>query len=97
MAAALAKAQVKFLDAGERVVVLDNLSIRRRLAIGEDAPFIVGDTGDQPLVSRLIGERDIDAIIHFAASPPDSVCGPLSYRNNTVNSRAPIEWRSKVA
>ena len=55
---------------------------------------IVGETGDQPLVTRLIREHDIDAIIHFAASivVPDLVRDPLGYyRNNTVNSRALIE------
>jgi UDP-glucose 4-epimerase len=82
------------IDAGERVVVLDNLSTGRRSAVAAGAPLIVGATGDQPLVSRLIRERGVEAIIHFAASliVPDSVRDPLGYyRNNTVNSRALIE------
>ena len=57
-------------------------------------PLIVGETGDQPLVTRLIRDHGVDAIIHFAASivVPDSVRDPLGYyRNNTVNSRALIE------
>jgi UDP-glucose 4-epimerase len=81
-------------DAGERVVVLDNLSTGHRWAVPEGVPLIVGETGDQPLVSKLIREHGIDAIIHFAASVvvPDSVRDPLGYyRNNTVNSRALIE------
>jgi UDP-glucose 4-epimerase len=81
-------------DAGERVVVLDNLSTGQRWAVAEDVPLIVGETGDQPLVTRLISEYKIDAIIHFAASivVPDSVRDPLGYyRNNTANSRALIE------
>jgi UDP-glucose 4-epimerase len=84
----------ELVDAGERVVVLDNLSTGHRWAVAKDVPLIVGETGDQPLVTRLIREHGIEAIIHFAASivVPDSVRDPLSYyRNNTVNSRALIE------
>jgi UDP-glucose 4-epimerase len=74
--------------------VLDNLSTGFRQAVPESVPLIVGDTGDQVLVSRLIREYDVQAIIHFAGSliVPDSVRDPLAYyRNNTVNSRALIE------
>jgi UDP-glucose 4-epimerase len=76
----------ELVDAGERVVVLDNLSTGHRWAVAAGVPLIVGDTGDQPLVSRLIREHDVEAIIHFAASivVPDSVRDPLGYyRNNT--------------
>jgi UDP-glucose 4-epimerase len=82
------------LDAGERVVVLDNLSTGFDWAVPHRAPLIVGESGDQNLVAALIDEHAVTAIIHFAASliVPDSVADPLSYyRNNTVNSRALIE------
>jgi UDP-glucose 4-epimerase len=85
---------LELLDAGEQVVVLDNLSTGFRQAIPEGAPLIVGDIGDQVLVSRLIREYGVQAIIHFAASliVPESVRDPLAYyRNNTMNSRALIE------
>jgi UDP-glucose 4-epimerase len=85
---------LELADAGERVVVLDNLSTGFPWAVAEGVPLIVGDTGDQSLVTRLIRQHGIDAIIHFAASivVPDSVRDPLGYyRNNTVNSRALIE------
>ncbi len=85
---------LELVDAGERVVVLDNLSTGFAWAVAEGAPLIVGDTGDQALVARLIRQFRIEAIIHFAASivVPDSVRDPLAYyRNNTVNSRALIE------
>jgi UDP-glucose 4-epimerase len=84
----------ELIDAGERVVVLDNLSTGFRWAVPEGAPLVVGETSDQALVTRLIGEYEVDSIIHFAASivVPDSVRDPLAYyRNNTVNSRALIE------
>src|SRR5262249_53026922 len=82
------------LDAGERVVVLDNLSTGFQWALPVGVPLVVGETGDQPRVASLIAEHRVDAIIHFAASivVPDSVADPLGYyRNNTVNSRALIE------
>src|SRR5277367_2474496 len=86
-------------DAGERVVVLDNLSTGHRWAVPDGVPLIVGETGDQPLVSRLIREHNVSEIIHFAASivVPDSVRDPLGYyRNNTANSRALIECAVKT-
>ena len=58
----------ELVDAGERVVVLDNLSTGFRWAVPKGAPLVVGETGDQPLVTRLIRERNIEAIIHFVAS-----------------------------
>jgi UDP-glucose 4-epimerase len=85
-------------DAGERVVVLDNLSTGFDWAIAKGVPLVVGETGDQALVARVIREHGIDAIIHFAASivVPDSVRDPLGYyRNNTMNSRALIECAVK--
>jgi UDP-glucose 4-epimerase len=89
---------LELLDAGERVVVLDNLSAGFPWAVAEGVPLIVGDTGDQALVARLIREHGVEAIIHFAASVvvPDSVRDPLDYyRNNTVNSRALIDCALK--
>ncbi len=82
------------IDAGERVIVLDNLSTGFDWAVAKGAQLVVGDTGDQALVSRLIAQHGVEAIIHFAASivVPDSVADPLGYyRNNTMNSRALLE------
>jgi UDP-glucose 4-epimerase len=81
-------------DAGEPVVVLDDLSTGFRSALPQSVPLCVGDAGDQDLVASIIGEHRINAIIHFAGSivVPDSLRDPLGYyRNNTVNTRALIE------
>jgi len=81
-------------DAGERVVVLDNLSTGFDWAFAKSVSLIVGNTGDQNLVAQIIREHKVDSIIHFAAwlVVPDSVRDPLGYyKNNTVNSRALIE------
>src|SRR5215470_16264312 len=79
------------VEAGESVVVLDNLSTGFKWAVPGGVALVVGETGDDTLVSHLIAEREVSSIIHFAASivVPDSVSDPLGYyRNNTVNSRA---------
>ena len=80
--------------AGERVVVLDNLTTGFDWAVSPEATLVQGETGDQALVASLIKQHGIEAIIHFAASivVPDSVADPLGYyKNNTVNSHALIE------
>jgi UDP-glucose 4-epimerase len=82
------------LDAGEEVVVVDNLSTGFDWALPPEARLIVGDMGDQDLVGRVIREHRVDAIAHFAAKivVPESVADPLGYYlNNTVKSRALIE------
>lgn len=82
------------LDAGEDVVVLDNLSTGYRWAVPEGAELVVGDVADQDLVRALIDRHSIDAIIHFAGSivVPESIEDPLGYyKNNTVNSRTLME------
>src|SRR5437879_7161626 len=87
------------VDAGERVVVLDNLSTGFDWALPEGTPLVVGETGDQLRVAALIAEHRVDAIIHFAASivVPDSVRDPLGYyRNNTMNARALLEAAVKT-
>ncbi|MGN6147056.1 MAG: UDP-glucose 4-epimerase GalE [Rhizomicrobium sp.] len=81
-------------DAGQDVVVLDNLTTGLRGLVSEDAQFIEGNAGDTALVGRIIAEHRVDAIIHFAGSivVPDSVADPLSYyANNTVVARNLIE------
>ena len=82
------------LERGERVIVLDNLATGVRALVAEDAEFHQGDAGNIELVSRLIKEKSITAVIHFAGSVvvPDSVADPLAYyANNTVASRNLIE------
>jgi UDP-glucose 4-epimerase len=90
-----------FLDEGEIPVVLDDLSTGNRAAVPSDVPLVVGDVGDQELVSRTIKSYGIDAILHFAAKivVSDSVADPLGYYlSNTVKTRALLEAavKSKV-
>ena len=81
-------------DAGEKVIVLDNMSTGFRWALPQDVLVYVGETGNESLVSAIIAAHEVQAIIHFAASivVPDSVSDPLGYyRNNTSNARTLIE------
>ena len=89
------------LDAGEDVVVLDNLSTGFRWAVPSQTKFVAGDAGDHDLLFRLFLTNPIDAIIHFAGSVvvPESITDPLGYYgNNTCKSRTLIEAavKSKV-
>ena len=80
----------ELVDAGEDLVVLDNLSTGRRWAIPGDVPLVVGDVGDTEHVQSVIDTYGVDAIIHFAGSivVPESIADPLGYyRNNTAKSR----------
>jgi UDP-glucose 4-epimerase len=87
------------VDAGESVVVLDNLTTGFEWAMPKGITLVVGDTGDQAAVSKLMKDHNVTEVIHFAASivVPDSVSDPLGYyRNNTANSRALMECAVKA-
>lgn len=81
---------VKLLgERGENVVVLDDLSTGNADAVlhGE---LIEGKTGDTELVSRILADKGIDTVMHFAAHTivPESVENPLKYyANNTCSTR----------
>jgi UDP-glucose 4-epimerase len=87
------------LDAGEKVVVVDNLSTGFRRAVPPPAVLVEGNVGDQDLVGRVIREHGVRAIIHFAGSivVPDSVADPLGYYlNYSSNSRTLIDTAVKT-
>src|SRR6185312_14895270 len=86
-------------DAGEPVVVLDNLSTGLRFLVPTSVPFVAGSTGDRTLVGEVIAHHRVSTIIHFAASivVPDSIADPLSYYgNNTMNTCALIDVAIKA-
>jgi len=78
-------------EAGESVVVIDNLSTGFSSAVPESVPLFIGDAGDENLVDGVIGQHGVESIIHFAGSVvvPESVRDPLLYyRNNTMTTRS---------
>lgn len=88
----------QLVAAGERVVVLDNLSTGFRSAV-LGGTFCEGDTGDKEQVSHILKEHAIGSILHFAAHTivPESVSDPLKYYgNNTCNSRNLLECANEA-
>src|SRR5450759_3835429 len=89
----------ELVDAGEPVVVLDNLSTGFRFLVPGKVPFVAGSTGDRELVAQTLRRHGVTAIIHFAASivVPDSVRDPLGYySNNTMNTCALLDVAIKA-
>lgn len=81
-------------DAGEDVVVLDNLSTGFRECVHPSARLVVGDVADAALVEKIVAEHKVQDVVHFAARliVPESVADPLGYYlGNTVKTRALLE------
>ncbi len=73
------------LQAGHKVVVLDNLCRGHRDLLGGGA-FIEGDLGDARLLDSIFTQHRIAAVMHFAAFSlvGESVSKPLDYYKNNV-------------
>ena len=85
---------LRLIDAGEDVIVLDNLVTGFDWAVDGRAKLVIGNAGDSDLVSQIISEHGVESIVHFAGSVvvPESVVDPLKfYRNNTAVSRNLLE------
>ena len=86
-------AVLALLDAGHRVVVIDNLVTGFDWAVDPRAAFVPMAVED-PRVAEVIAAHGVRAIMHFAGSVvvPESVSDPLKYyRNNTAATRSLIE------
>ncbi len=78
-------------DAGESVVVIDNLSTGFSQFVPEGVALFIGDAADENLVEGVISAHQVETIIHFAGSVvvPDSMRDPLAYYgNNTMTTRS---------
>lgn len=76
-------------ESGHEPVVFDNLSRGHRSAVG-GAEFIEGDLADFDLLTRVLKDKAIDAVMHFAAfiEVGESVKEPLKfYHNNFSNTQ----------
>ena len=85
---------LRLCDAGQSVVVLDNLTTGFDWSVDPRATLVEGHAGDMSLVGQLIADHAVEAIVHFAGSivVPESVSDPLKYyANNTATSRNLIE------
>jgi len=79
------------VEAGESVVVIDNLSTGFSQFLPQGVPLFIGDAGDENLVEGVIAAHGVESVIHFAGSVvvPESMRDPLAYyRNNTMTTRS---------
>ena len=85
-------------EAGESVVVLDNLSTGFRQAVLH-GDLVIGDTGDPQCLADIFARYPVTTVMHFAAHTivPESVADPLKYyRNNTCASRNLLEHAQRA-
>jgi UDP-glucose 4-epimerase len=83
---------VKLLvDRGDEVTVLDDLSTGHADAV-RGGKLVRGDIADLPEVTRLLQERAVEAVIHFAACSlvAESVADPLKYYTRNVGGTAAL-------
>jgi UDP-glucose 4-epimerase len=69
------------IEAGFRVVILDDLSTGFAWSIPDKAKLVTGDIGDFELVCNILKTHQVRSILHFAAKTivPDSFRDPLGY------------------
>lgn len=87
-------AVLALLDAGWKVVVVDNLVTGFDWAVDKRAKLVVANIEDEATIRATMQGEGVVAVMHFAGSVvvPESVSDPLKYyRNNTVASRSLIE------
>jgi len=85
-----AHAVLALLDAGEMVVVLDDLSTGFADAVPRPAVLVQGDIGDAALLKSVMADHKVQSVMHFAAKTvvPESVADPSPYWRNNANKIA---------
>ncbi|MFJ3813696.1 UDP-glucose 4-epimerase GalE [Streptomyces sp. NPDC090056] len=81
-------------QAGERVVVLDDLSTGYEARVPEGVPLVVGSTLDREVLDRTITEHGVTGVVHLAAKKQvgESVELPLHYyRENVIGLTVLLE------
>lgn len=74
-------------EAGHDVVIIDNLETGHIEAVHPEAKFYEGDLRNREFVDKVLDEeKDIDAVIHFAANSlvGESMTNPLKYYDNNL-------------
>lgn len=76
----------ELIKSGHAVTVFDNLSKGHRWAVAPEAAFVLGDLHDGDLMVKTMGDNDVEAVIHMAASSlvGESVENPDKYYDNNV-------------
>lgn len=85
---------VQLLEAGNKVVILDNLCNSKREVVsrieqitGKRPDLVIGDIRDRGILRSLFANQPIDAVIHFAGlkAVAESIAEPLKYYDNNVS------------
>jgi len=82
------------LDQGFNPIVLDDLSTGSSKFLPAGVKLVIGDVGDQKLLTDIILENGIETILHFAGKliVADSVRDPLTYYfDNTVKTHSLLQ------
>jgi len=76
----------QLVKAGHKPVVYDNLLKGHIDAVSEDVQFVEGDIHDFSFLKHIMGEYEIDGVMHFAASSlvGESMTDPGKYYYNNV-------------
>jgi UDP-glucose 4-epimerase len=78
----------QLIEAGESVVVFDNLYQGHRAAVHPEAVFVRGDLVDRSAVDALLREHEPEAIMHFASHTlvGESMEAPFRYLGENVTN-----------
>ena len=85
---------VQLLEAGNSVVILDNLCNSKREVVhrikqitSQQPDLVIGDIRDRTTLRHLFANQRVDAVIHFAGlkAVGESVAQPLNYYDNNVS------------
>ena len=78
----------QLVEAGETVIVYDNLYQGHREAVHPDAKLIVGDLADTALMTKTMAEYRVEAIMHFASYTlvGESVERPFLYLGDNITN-----------
>jgi UDP-glucose 4-epimerase len=76
----------QLIEAGEDVVVYDNLSQGHRQAVNPDAILVEGELGDRSSIDAAMVEYRPDAVMHFASNAlvGESMAHPFLYLGDNV-------------
>ena len=92
---------VEFLEAGEKIVIVDNLSnsklevkdkikeiVENKIDFNKNFKLYIGDVKDFDFMEKVFAENDIDSVVHFAGlkAVGESCAKPLEYYTNNIDS-----------
>ncbi|MCQ9130707.1 MULTISPECIES: UDP-glucose 4-epimerase GalE [Streptomyces] len=79
-------------EAGERVVVVDDLSTGSAVRLGADVTLVRGSALDTALVERVLAEHCVTGVVHLAAHKQvgESVAQPTRYYRDNVGGLAAL-------